>query len=376
VSIIRLTGLQVRGRAAARADSGSMSLAEPSRRARSLITAAALVTLLALPGTAAATVRPQVANIEVPTFLQQFDQTNATVGSLSRVAGGYGGGYAAQATYSGGGQNGYARGIFNVAWQSGDDVWYSGAYFLPVGFKAAMQGQVALMRWDDYGAHPEAADYSGVVIYGGDKRSRLVIDRIATSTQIELSQAFDLPEGRWFHLEVHQRLGSDSGLNEVYLDGTRITTSTQPNLEPGRGVDRVRYGIVAIASGSQTNPLTLQFDNATVSTTQTGPDPALAQPVTVPPADPPPAASKPVANPTPATPPPVAPVTPPTSVTPSTGIAPRAALPPTNISAPKRPTRLTARVRRCVRAAQKRAQRRGRTVSVASTVKRCLLKRR
>jgi hypothetical protein len=344
-----------------------MSHAVPSRRFRSLLAAAATVMVLAVPSGAAATVQPQVANIEAPTLLQQFDQTNATVGSLTRVAGGYGGGYSAQATYSGGGQNGYARGIFNVGWQSGDDVWYSAAYFLPVGFKAAMQGQVALMRWDDYGAHPEAADYSGVVIYGGDKRSRLVIDRIATGTQIELSQAFDLPEGRWFHLEVHQRLGSDSGVNEVYLDGTRITSSNQPNLEPGRGVDRVRYGIVAIASGSQTNPLQLQFDNATVATSQTGPDPALVQPVTPPPADPPPApVTKPVADPTPVTPPPpVTPVTPPAAVT-----------PPTSSPTPARPTRMTVRVRRCVRAARKRAEKRGRTVSIAGTVTRCLLKRR
>src|SRR3954452_15210912 len=274
---------------------GDMSYAAPPRRARSLTLALTAILFLALvvSRTADAAVTPQRVNFET-SGLQQFDQLNASVGSLNAVDGGYGDAHAAEAKYSGGGENGYSRGIFNVDWHAGDDVWYSAAYYLPVGFKAAMQGQVALMRWDDYGAHPEAADYSGVVIYGGDKRSRLIIDRIATGTQIELSQAFDLPEGRWFHIEVHQRLGATSGLNEVYLDGTKISSSTQPNLEPGRGVDRIRYGIVAIASGSQTNPLRLQFAHAIVSTAQTGPDAALAQPVT--PVTPPP----PVAPPAPA----------------------------------------------------------------------------
>src|SRR4051812_37474278 len=330
---------------------------------RPLVIAFAAALLLALPATASATVIPKSADIEASTLGAQFDQLNATVGTLSRVDGGYGDAHAAEATYSGGGQNGYSRGIFNVGWQPGDDVWYSAAFYLPTGFKAAMQGQVALMRWDDYGAHPEAADYSGIVIYGGDKRSRLVIDRIATGTQIELSQAFDLPEGRWFHIEVHQRLGATSGLNEVYLDGTKISSSTQPNLEPGRGVDRIRYGIVAIASGSQTNPLRLQFDDATVSTAQTGPDAALAQPVTS------------VTPPPPVTPPAPAPA-PETQTQTQTTSTPAPAPAPVSPTKPgkRKPIRYTRKVRKCVRAALKRAHRRGHAASVKRSVTRCVAK--
>jgi hypothetical protein len=257
-----------------------MSYAAPPRRARSLTFALTAILFLALvvSRTAGADVVPQRINFET-SGLQNFDQLNATVGALSATSGGYGDAHSAEATYSGGGQNGFARGIFNVDWHAGDDVWYSAAYYLPVGFKAAMQGQVALMRWDDYGAHPEAADYSGVVIYGGDKRARLIVDHIADHSQYELGPAFDLPEGRWFHLEVHQRLGVSGGVNDVYLDGQRVSSSNDGNLEPGRGVDRIRYGIVAIASGAQTRPLDLRFDDATVSAKQVGPDPALAHPV-------------------------------------------------------------------------------------------------
>jgi hypothetical protein len=342
-----------------------MSYAAPPRRARSLTLALTAILFLALvvSRTAGAAVTPQEVNFET-SGLQQFDQLNASVGSLNAVAGGYGDAHAAEAKYAGGGENGYSRGIFNVDWHAGDDVWYSAAYYLPTGFKAAMQGQVALMRWDDYGAHPEGADYSGVVIYGGDKRARLIIDHIADHSQIELGPAFDLPEGRWFHIEVHQRLGATSGLNEVYLDGTKISSSTKPNLEPGRGVDRIRYGIVAIASGSQTNPLNLRFDRATVSTSQVGPNAALAQPVTPPPPPPvtttttPPPATTPVVS---TTPPPVTSSPTPISTT-------------TTKKKPHRRARYTPQVRKCVKAALKRAQRRGFVTSLERSVTRCVAK--
>jgi hypothetical protein len=193
-----------------------------------------------------------------------------------------------------------------------------------------MQGQVALMRWDDYGAHPEAADYSGVVIYGGDKRARLIIDLIADHSQIELGPAFDLPEGRWFHIEVHQRLGVSGGVNDVYLDGQRVSSSADGNLEPGRGVDRIRYGIVAIASGAQTRPLDLRFDDATVSARQVGPDPALAHPV---------------------------------------GSAPARKAPPRVTAA-----RYTPRVKRCMRQALRRAARTGDAGFLPRATRRCVAK--
>jgi hypothetical protein len=308
-----------------------MSYAAPPRRARSLTLALAAILFLALvvSHAANAAVTPQQVNFET-SGLPQFDQLNASDGTLSSVTGGYGDAHSAEATYAGGGENGYSRGIFNVDWHPGDDVWYSAAYYLPTGFKAAMQGQVALMRWDDYGAHPEAADYSGVVIYGGDKRARLIIDHIADHSQIELGPAFDLPEGRWFHLEVHQRLGVSGGVNDVYLDGQLISSSTDGNLEPGRGVDRIRYGIVAIASGAQTRPLDLRFDKATVSTRQVGPDPALAQPI---------------------------------------GSAPAKKTPPR-----VRAARYTPRVKRCVHHALRRAARSGNATFLTRATRRCIAK--
>jgi hypothetical protein len=244
----------------------------------SALTAALAVMLAGTPG-AGANVTPLSAGLETGT-MEEFTQTNAQNGSLSMSGDAYLGGQAVRAKYSGGGGNGYARGIFNVTWREGDDVWYRAAYRLPVGFKADMQGQVALLRWDDWESHPDDTNQSGVVIYGSDKRARLILDRLGPHTQTELSGDFDLPEGRWFLLEVHQRLSTTDAVNEVYLDGVRVGDSTTPNLDPGRGVDRIRYGLVAIASGAQDNPLSLEFDEAHVGTV----GPTEPRPGTVPPA--------------------------------------------------------------------------------------------
>jgi hypothetical protein len=74
-----------------------------------------------------------------------------------------------------------------------------------------------------------------------------------------------LPEGRWFRLEVHERLSGGTGaLSELYLDGKLIGKSTAPNTY-GRSIQRIRYGIVAIAEGAQTKPLELSFDDANAS---------------------------------------------------------------------------------------------------------------
>jgi hypothetical protein len=227
-----------------------MSYAAPPRRARSLTLALASILFLLFAVTDGASAAVQPASVDFTTAgLERFDQLNESVGSLRVVDGGYGDDRAARAVYSGGGENGFARGIFNVNWDAGEDVWYSGAYFLPRGFKAAMQGQVAILRWDDYGSHPNSADHGGIVINGGDRRARLAMDKLGPGTQDELGEPFDLPEGRWFHLEVHQRLSSSrSAVNEVYLDGARVC-----------GLD-------------------LKFDNATVATSKVGPNPGLAQP--------------------------------------------------------------------------------------------------
>lgn len=197
----------------------------------------------------------------------QFDQLNQVGGSAS-IDKAPDGTRAMHARYDGEGGNGYARAIFNVRWKAGDTVRYSARFYIPQSLIDASQGQVGIMRWDDFEDHPLDQAHGGIVIFGKDKRARLVRELLdedsATADEAELGDSFPVPTDRWFKLEVWQRLGSaeDGARSEVYLDGQKVTDSNATNLPAGREVSRIRYGLVAIASGVQTNPIELWFDDA------------------------------------------------------------------------------------------------------------------
>ena len=251
----------------------------------------ALVLLLGLACGAHAQVTPWAADMENG-MLNEFSQINAVHGTIENVGwASYTGVRCAKVTYDGSGYNGYARGIFSPgdpgsrAWRIGDSVWYGAAFWLPraplpgdtsqtISFMASVKGQVALMRWDNF-VDGSPVDRSGVVIYGGDKKAHLVRQR--DDAQTELSPvSFDLPEGRWFWLEVHQVLSpyssSTAVLNEVYLDGQLMLRSGVANVRTDtRPITRMRYGIVSMAPGAQTNPLYFLFDRARISPWPIGP---------------------------------------------------------------------------------------------------------
>jgi len=231
----------------------------------SLLVSAALVVF---PALALATVDARTATLESGHF-GEFSQTNIEQGTLALASDrAFDGGVSARATYDGSGENGYARGIWEVNWSDGEEVWFGGAYYLPVGFHSNIQGQVDLLRWDNWASHPSDTDWGGVSIYGSDRRARLL--RFGAGRPNDtLVGPLELPEGRWFTLEVHQQLSSgDGALSELYVDGTLVGSSSKPNTY-GRGIERIRYGIVAIAADSQQQPLELWFDRASA-----GPGPA------------------------------------------------------------------------------------------------------
>jgi hypothetical protein len=237
---------------------------------------------LAVPAAAQARVVAESASIGSNSLSEftQATQLNATVSATSERA--YDGSSAVKSVYGGGGVNAYARGHWDVSWQTGDDVWYGAAYYLPTGFKAAMQNEVALMRWDNWPSYQDGSgDIGGIVIWGSDKRARLKLGTYSGSTEKVLVGPFDVPEGRWFWLEVHQKLGTSGALSEVYLDGSRVGSSAAANTN-GRTIERIRYGLVAQGGSSQTNPLTLYFDRARVSTSAVGPLGTAPAPVSSP----------------------------------------------------------------------------------------------
>jgi hypothetical protein len=214
--------------------------------------------LLCAIGLASARADVSKTSFEQTGDLSRFDRVNVSDGSLAastRQA--YGSGtYSARAYYGGGDTAGYARGVFDVSWKSGEDVWYDAAFYLPVGFKAGQQDAVTIMRWDNWPTYGSQSDYGGIVISGGDHRARLIRGTNATGTRDVLMEPFDVPEGRWFFLQVHQRLGESNALNEVYFDAALVGRSTEANTY-GRAIDRIRYGLVDV---NQANPVALWFD--------------------------------------------------------------------------------------------------------------------
>jgi Bacterial Ig domain/Polysaccharide lyase len=247
----------------------------PGRPALIRLAIAALVAL-ALPlfaaATASASVSPLLASFATGNFSEFNDGPNASNATIAVVNDkGYDDAHSAFVNYPGGGVNAYARVIQDVAWNAGDDVWYGAAYYLPSGFKAAMQQEVALQRWDNYSSYGPDADIGGIVIWGSDKLARLKICKYSSSIETLLTSGFSVPEGRWFWLEVHQRLSATSGsaLNEVYLDGARVASSTTANFD--RPIEKLRTGLVAQGAIAQTNPLTLWFDRVSIATHQIGP---------------------------------------------------------------------------------------------------------
>lgn len=204
--------------------------------------------------------RPGAHGASLERGLREFHEISVTNGRLhatKRRA--HRGKRSAQARYNGGGGNGYARAQFHTNWRGGDRVLYRAAFFLPRGFHRAMQGQVALMRWDNWPSHGSGGDQGGIVINGSDRRARLVSGRYS-GQQRQLGRPFKLPEGRWFTLAVRQRLSQSRPRSVVRLRGRKVISTRERNFN-GRRIERMRFGLVAIAAGKQRRPLSLFFDD-------------------------------------------------------------------------------------------------------------------
>lgn len=224
----------------------------------------------------APTVRPSgTARGPLGTFensnFSEFNGYSASAGSLlTTPAKAYEGSRSALATYDGSGENGFARTWFDVNWAKGSDVWYGAAYFIPS--KAAMPCYYSLMRWDNYTLYGNPGGDVGGIEVSTSGRARLMRQDYTGDNYGVLTREFDLPEGRWFWLEVHQRLSDRDGeaLNEVYLDGRQIDSSTKANGR-GRPVTEVRHGIVSLGGDCATKPASVFIDRVSVSDAMRGP---------------------------------------------------------------------------------------------------------
>ncbi len=193
-----------------------------------------------------------------------FNSTTATNGLLSIDPGRrYGGQYGAKASYFGGGTPGNARAQFWLDWQAGDEVWYGGAYFLPAGSLARLTSGLEIAGWDSKRTAGGGRDSGGVWITPGGLAS---LFGGPSTGQAALTTPVAVPEGRWFFLEVRQRLSETNPLNEVYIDGGLATSSRARNYF-GRRIPVVRFGVV---SANQPLPIDLWFDRVVARRTETG----------------------------------------------------------------------------------------------------------
>lgn len=211
-----------------------------------------------------------VAHAERPD-LSDFSQASTSDGALrTSPAQHYDGRRAYQARFCGGPSNGYARGVMHVKWPAESTVNYGVALLLPKDLAERQQGEIDLMRWDNYPQFRHQGDFGGIVLWNSDRQARLERGHYVGAAAEQLGPSFSLPRGRWFWLEVHQRLsGGSLASSQVYVDGREVVSTTAPN-SYDRPISRVRFGIVAIDQGKQQRPFDLWMDRATISSQPIG----------------------------------------------------------------------------------------------------------
>jgi hypothetical protein len=163
------------------------------------------------------------------------------------------------------GQGNGGTGGMPLNWQNGDDVWYSAAFYLPTSF-LTQNTYVDMMRWQTAPVGPTPAEGGGIALQGSDKLSLV-------RGNVPIGQEFTPPLGRWFSLEVHQKLGTSAGggtLSEAFLDGRLVSSSSAANRSQSTPVLRVNYGLVGdiLPTG---NSSYLFADRASVTGGQLGP---------------------------------------------------------------------------------------------------------
>jgi hypothetical protein len=212
----------------------------------------------------------RLATMETGDF-SQFDSINSSVsqgtmaGDTSRA---YRGFYSAHASTPTGSGTKYARGIFNVNWVAGSDVWYQAAFWLPTDFYSKAQGWVDILRWDNWTLAQRSQDQAGITV---TQDGKLVFTKrdlnLPNNGLVYLTTSVAAPSlGVWHMLKVHQKFSQTDGaaLNELYVDDVKAAASTAANYN-GRQITALRVGIVATNDATQTNRVDLWFDDAGVS---------------------------------------------------------------------------------------------------------------
>jgi hypothetical protein len=146
----------------------------------------------------------------------------------------------AKGSIDGSALNGFSRVVWSVAYESSQTIRYGASYLFP----GPLPCWATLARWDNYALYGGGGDVGGVELeHGTVQLTRQDYDGTNFAT---LTAPVAVPVGRWFSIEVVQRLGASDAYNELYLDGTLIGSSTTPNSR-GRPIRHIRFGYVSLA---------------------------------------------------------------------------------------------------------------------------------
>jgi hypothetical protein len=206
----------------------------------------------------------------------EWKQLNTSGGSGSVVTSPVAAGSrAGKLTVNSGSGNKYARGYFDISdWQIGSDHWFGARFYLPVGTYAALQGDMAIMRWDNWALANMSQDQFGVWLHGSGTKGNLYLMMNNEQDGVDsilVDPGVKMTEGQWSCLEVRQKLGYDGdAISELWLNGTRLGSSTRQNVKGGRRPVTLGYGIVAVNAATQTSSLTVYVDQAYTARTRTG----------------------------------------------------------------------------------------------------------
>ena len=183
--------------------------------------------------------------------------TNATLTSTTERA--FAGTRAAKVTYDGSPGDPFARTWYDVDWASGSDVWYGAAFY--VSDPAKLQW-TDLIRWDNFSLYQGSGDTGGLFVENGVLKVKR--EDYTGANFLRLVDGGPIPAGRWFWVEVHQKLAGVDGqaLTELYVDGVKRGSSTLANSR-GRPVTSIRHGYVSNAAGGGAS--TLHLDRASIS---------------------------------------------------------------------------------------------------------------
>ncbi len=181
----------------------------------------------------------------------------------------------------------YARGIFETNspnhLESGDDLWFGAAIYLPKGFYEAHTSYSDLLRIDSYvndksesTPFEERAEINFACWDNDDLHVRAAIGSTNRELIGPLSPTY-LPEGAWNWVEIHIRLDTQEALTELFINGSSIGGSGLGNLfNKAAPLNRLRYGLVSTGTAGSGN-LTAYFDRASINSSERGPIPSTTE---------------------------------------------------------------------------------------------------